>query len=92
MFVMINKEAYPMNYYKRFTSSSIPYFLAGTICLIAGFNGEALATAFSKPPNETSWFVSGNLINTFTYVPFIIGACLLVFALVNLKKSTSTQP
>lgn len=81
MFVMNNKEAYPVNYYKGFTSSSLAYFLAGTLCLIAGFNGEALATAFSKPPNETSWFVSGNLIDTFTYVPLIIGACLLVLGL-----------
>lgn len=70
-----------MNNYKHFTSRSMPYFLAGTLCLVAGFNGEGLATAFSKPTNETSWFVSGNLIDTFTFVPLMIGGCLLVLGL-----------
>ncbi|MFC4713458.1 hypothetical protein [Planococcus dechangensis] len=82
-----------MNNYKRFTSSSIPYFLAGILCLIAGFNGEALATAFSKPPSETSWFVSGNLIDTFTYVPLMIGGCLLVLGLgKSLFSSNPSRP
>lgn len=56
------------------------YFL-GIISFILGIRGEEVAVFLSKPANETSWFTSKSLIDTFTYIPIIVGVSLLGVAI-----------
>ncbi|MBK3495005.1 hypothetical protein JFL43_09055 [Viridibacillus sp. YIM B01967] len=56
-------------------------FLAGIIFVFVGLNGEKLASIYSRPYNSTSWTTSGSLINTFVYIPIIIGVILLILSI-----------
>lgn len=72
-----------------FQNNSVFFLIVGILFLILGFNGESIASFISKPQYETSWFISGNLINTLTYVPMIIGGFFLIIALSRALFKTS---
>lgn len=66
---------------KPFTFSIVS-FLLGIIVLIIGFNGENIAISFSRPNNATTWETSGTMIDTFTYIPIVIGISLILLSII----------
>ena len=74
MFLMKNSK-------KKFFGIPGGLFLVGILFLFLGTNGEQYAIKFSKPNNTTSWATPDSLINTFTYVPMIIGISLIILSI-----------
>ncbi|MFC0300121.1 hypothetical protein ACFFIS_04685 [Virgibacillus soli] len=72
---------------RRIFQSSGFYFLMGLLLLIISYNGEQIAVRISKPIGESSWSTSGNLIDSFTYIPLIIGIFCFILSIITFSLS-----